>query len=416
KSAFLNGYLKEEVCVKQPPGFESKECPEHVYKLDKALYGLKQAPRAWYERLSKFLLEHGYKRGKIDSTLFLKEKGKDLLVVQIYVDDIIFGATSDRLSKDFAKLMGSEFEMSMMGELNFFLGLQIKQSPNGTMIHQQKYTKELIKKFKMEDSKEIDTPIATATKLDVDEPGSSVDQKLYRGMIGSLLYLTASRPDIVFSVGLCARFQANPKESHLTAIKRILRYLKGTTELCLWYPKGSNFDLVGYADANYAGFLVDRKSTSGMAHFLGSCLVSWATKKQNSVALSTAEAEYVAAASCCAQLLWIKQQLVDFGIEVGCIPIFCDNTSAISMTKNPVHHKRTKHINVREKKRELMRELVRVRGLRQNVRENARSYAPKRLSARSSRVSQSGKELFRGKIGNLERNPLNLDKVKLSQG
>ncbi|XP_070013943.1 uncharacterized protein [Nicotiana sylvestris] len=191
-----------------------------------------------------------------------KEKGKDLLVVQIYVDDIIFGATTDRLSKDFAKLMDSEFEMSMMGEINFFLGLQIKQSPNGTTIHQQKYTKELIKKFKMEESKEIDTPIATTTKLDIDEPGSLVDQKLYRGMIGSLLYLTASRPDIVFSVGLCARFQANPKESNLTTVKRIPRYLKGTTGLCLWYPKGSNFDLVGYADANYVGFLVDRKNTS----------------------------------------------------------------------------------------------------------------------------------------------------------
>ncbi|XP_070020792.1 secreted RxLR effector protein 161-like [Nicotiana sylvestris] len=148
-------------------------------------------------------------------------------------------------------------------------------------------------------------------------------------MIGSLLYLTASRPDIVFSVGLCARFQTNPKESHLTAVNRILRYLKGTTDLCLWYPKGSNFDLVGYADTDYAGFLVDRKNTSGMAHFLGLCLVSWATKKQNFVALSTTEAEYVATVFCCAQLLWIKQQLVDFGIEVGCIPIFCDNTSAI---------------------------------------------------------------------------------------
>ncbi|XP_070019896.1 secreted RxLR effector protein 161-like [Nicotiana sylvestris] len=161
----------------------------------------------------------------------------------------------------------------------------------------------------MEESKEIDTPIATATKLDIDEPGSSVDQKMYRG--------------------LCSRFQANLKESHLTAVKRILRYLKGTTDLCLWYPKGSNFDLVAYVDADYASFLVDRKNTSGMAHYLGSCLVSWATKKQNSVALSTAEAEYVVVASCCAQLLWIKQQLVDFGIEVGCIPIFCVNTSAI---------------------------------------------------------------------------------------
>ncbi|XP_070002321.1 secreted RxLR effector protein 161-like [Nicotiana sylvestris] len=140
----------------------------------------------------------------------------------------------------------------------------------------------------MDESKEIDTPIATTTKLDIDEPESSIDQKLYMG------------------VGLCARFQENPKESHLTVIKRILRYLKGTTNLCLWYPKGSNFNLVGYADADYAGFLVDRKNTSGMTHFLGSYLVSWATKKQNSMALSTAEAEYVAATSCCAQLLWIK--------------------------------------------------------------------------------------------------------------
>ncbi|XP_070025963.1 secreted RxLR effector protein 161-like [Nicotiana sylvestris] len=158
----------------------------------------------------------------------------------------------------------------------------------------------------MDESKEIDTPIATATKLDIDKPGSCVDQKLYRGMIGSLLYLTASRPDIVFSVGLCVRFQENPKESHLTAIKRILRYLKDIIDLCLLYPKGSNFNLVGYADANYASFLLDRKSTSCMAHFLGSCLVSWATKKKNSVTLSTAEAEYVVVASCCAQLLWIK--------------------------------------------------------------------------------------------------------------
>ncbi|XP_070009932.1 secreted RxLR effector protein 161-like [Nicotiana sylvestris] len=160
------------------------------------------------------------------------------------------------------------------------------------MIHQQKYAKELIKKFKMDESKEIDTPIETYTKLDIDEPGSSVDQKL---------------PDIVFSVGLCARFQANPKESHLTDVKRILRYLKGTTDLCLLYPKGSNFNLVGHVDADYAGFLVEREKTSCMAYFLGSCLVSWATKKQNSVALSATEVDYVVAASCCAQLMWIRQ-------------------------------------------------------------------------------------------------------------
>ncbi|XP_075095124.1 secreted RxLR effector protein 161-like [Nicotiana tabacum] len=166
------------------------------------------------------------------------------------------------------------------------------------MISQQKYIKELLKRFEMESSKIIDTPIATATHLDMDEPGSPVNETMYRGIIGSLLYLTTSRLDIVFSVGLCAKFQSNPKESHLKAAKRILRYLKGTQDLVLYYPSGDNFDLIGYADADYAGYRVDRKSTSGMAYFLGSCLISRGTRKQNSVALSTTEAEYVVAASC----------------------------------------------------------------------------------------------------------------------
>ncbi|XP_070042942.1 secreted RxLR effector protein 161-like [Nicotiana tomentosiformis] len=181
----------------------------------------------------------------------------------------------------------------------------------------------------------------------MDEPGSPVNQTMYRGIIGSFLYLTASRPDIVFSVGLCARFQSNPKESHLKAAKRILRYLKGTHDLVLYYPFGDNFDLVRYAGADYAGYLVDRKSTSGMAHFLGSCLISWGTRKQNSVAFSTTEAKYVAAASCCAQLKWIKQQLEDFEVFSDCVQLLCDNTSALNMAKNPVQHKRTKHIDVR---------------------------------------------------------------------
>ncbi|XP_070039893.1 secreted RxLR effector protein 161-like [Nicotiana tomentosiformis] len=163
------------------------------------------------------------------------------------------------------------------------------------MIHQQKYIKELLKKFNIDSSKSIDALISISTKLDLDEEGKSVEQKLYRGMIGSLLYFIARWPDIVFSLGLCARFQVNPKESHVKAIKRILRYLKGTPDPCMWYLRGYNFDLVGYADADYACFHVDRKSTSGITHFLGSCLVSWETKKQNSVSLSIAEAEYMAA-------------------------------------------------------------------------------------------------------------------------
>ncbi|PKA49890.1 Retrovirus-related Pol polyprotein from transposon TNT 1-94 [Apostasia shenzhenica] len=347
KSAFLNGFINEEVYVEQPPGFIDSYFSDHVFKLKKALYGLKQAHRAWYERLSKFLVDNGFIKGQVDTTLFTRRYDENFIVVQIYVDDIIFGATNEILCEEFSKCMSKEFEMSMMGELNFFLGLQIKQLSEGIFICQSKYTRELLKKFGMDKSKQIGTPMSSSTKLDKDEKGKTVDEKLYRGMIGSLLYLTASRPDIVFSVCMCARFQSSPKESHLTAVKRIFRYLVGTHSLGLWYPKGSTPNLIGYSDADFAGCKVDRKSTSGTCQFFGNALVSWSSRKQNSIALSTAEAEYVAAGSCCAQLLWLKHQLIDYGIDLGQIPIKCDNTSAICLTKNPIQHSRTKHIEIR---------------------------------------------------------------------
>ncbi|KAK8681104.1 hypothetical protein V6N13_053511 [Hibiscus sabdariffa] len=302
KSAFLKGFINEEVYVEQPPGFKDPKFSNHVFKLSKALYGLKQAPRAWYERLSTFLVEKGFSKGKVDTTLFIKNDGKDILIVQIYVDDIIFGSTNELLCQDFAKLMQGEFEMSMMGELSFFLGLQIKQRKDGIFINQAKYIKEKLKKFGFENVKPQATPMSSSIKLDKDEEGKCVDSKLYRSMIGSLLYLTASRPDIMFSVYLCARFQANPKESHLKAVKRIFRYLQDTPSLGLWYPRDSTFDLHAYSDADYGGCKIDRKSTSGTCQFLGNMLISWFSKKQNSVALSTTEAEYISAGSCCPQV------------------------------------------------------------------------------------------------------------------
>ena len=311
------------------------------------MYGLKQAPRAWYGRLSTFLLENHFTRGTNDTTLFTKVENNEILLVQIYVDDIIFGSTNPTLSKKFGELMSSEFEMSMMGELNFFLGLQIKQLPDGIFVNQAKYAKELVKKFGIEDSKAAKTPMATNTYLDADEAGKSVEITQYRAMIGSLLYLTASRPDIMFAVCLCARFQANPKESHMKALKRILKYVKGTLKLGLWYGRQSELNLVGYTDADFAGNRIDRKSTSGICQFLGGSLVSWASRKQTSVALSTAEAEYIAAGSCCTQLLWMKYTLEDYGLKFNKIPIMCDNTSAIMISKNPVLHSRTKHIEIR---------------------------------------------------------------------
>jgi hypothetical protein len=301
KSALLNGPIKEEVYVEQSAGFESEGYHNHVYKLHKALYGIKQAPRAWYECLRDFLIENGFRIGKADSTLFTRKMGKDLFVCQIYVDDIIFGSTNKSFCDEFSKIMLDMFEMSMIGVLTFFLGFQIKQAKDGTFISQTKYTHDILKKFGMHKANPIKMPMGTNGHLDLG--GTSVDQKVYRSMIGSLLYLCASRPDIMLSVCIYARFQAAPKDCHLRAVKRIVRYLVLTPNLGLWYPKGSRFELLGYLDADYAGCKVDRKSTSGTCQFLGWSLVSWSSKKQNSVALSTAEAEYVTAGSCCAQLL-----------------------------------------------------------------------------------------------------------------
>ncbi|WVZ79223.1 hypothetical protein U9M48_026827 [Paspalum notatum var. saurae] len=339
--AFLNGYINELVYVEQPLGFEDPSNPDHVYRLSKALYGLKQAPQASYERLRDFLIE------KVDTTLFIKKTDNDLFVCQVYVDDIIFGSTNEEYCKEFGNMMAKEFEMSMIGELTFFLGFQIKQLKEGTFIYQEKYTGDLLKRFKMDDCKSIETPMATNVKLEADESGIKVDQTLYRSMIGSLLYLCASRPDIMFSVCLCARFQADPKESHLTTVKRILRYLKHTPSIGLWYPKGASFELLGYSDSDFAGCRVECKSTSGGCYLLGRSLVLWSSKKQNCVSLSTTEAEYIAAGSSCAQLLYMKQTLKDYGVELTRIPLLCDNESAVKLANNPVQHSRTKHIDIR---------------------------------------------------------------------
>ncbi|GKD03095.1 retrovirus-related pol polyprotein from transposon TNT 1-94 [Tanacetum coccineum] len=210
--------------------------------------------------------------------------------------------------------INEEFEMSMMGELNFFLGLQIKQMEDGIFFNQSKYIKEMLKKFGLEDSKPMKTPMSPDTKLTKDEECESVDSTKYRGMIGSLLYLKASRPDIMFSVCLCARFQEAPKTSHLEAVKRIFRYIKGTMHLGLWYPKGTDIETVVYADSDHAGDYVDRKSTSSICTFVGCCLTSWFSKKQTALAISTTEAEYVSTGKACQQALWMKQALIDYDV------------------------------------------------------------------------------------------------------
>jgi hypothetical protein len=234
KSAFLYGKIDEEVYVSQPPGFEDPEHPNKVYKVVKALYGLHQAPRKWYETLAAYLLNNGFHRGKIDQTLFIKKDKDDILLVQVYVDDIIFGSTKLEMCKEFEKLMKDDFQMSSMGELNFFLGLQVQQRTDGIFISQDKYVTEILRKFHFTNAKPSSTPADKTTHLLLkDDSGEAVDVHTYRSMIGSLMYLTSSRPDIMFAVCACARFQVNPKISHLTAVKKLFRYLKAYPNLGL---------------------------------------------------------------------------------------------------------------------------------------------------------------------------------------
>nr|GEV10010.1 hypothetical protein [Tanacetum cinerariifolium] len=298
KMAFLNGPLKDEVYVSQPEGFINSEFPNHVYKLKKALYSIKQAPHAWYDKLSSFLIEHRFTKGIVDPTLFTRRHGGDILVVQVYVDDIIFGSTNPDFSKRFANLMKNNFEMSMMGELKFFLRLQVHQSPYGIFISQSQYAIELLKKHDLDECVSMSTPMATE-RLDADLQSTPTDQTTYRRMIGGLMYLTASRPDIAYATFVCARYQARPMVKHLKEVKRIFRYLRQSYNKGLWYSKDSGFELISYLDADHAGFI------------------------------------------------WMRTQLLDYGYKYNWIPMYCDSKSAIAISCNLIQHSKTKHIDIR---------------------------------------------------------------------
>ncbi|GKB47952.1 retrovirus-related pol polyprotein from transposon TNT 1-94 [Tanacetum coccineum] len=252
KTAFLHGSLKENVYVCQPEGFIDVDHPSHVNKLKKALYGLKQALKAWYDEWSTFLLQNNFSKGTIDPTLFTRHFDDDILMVQIYVDDIIFGSTNPRYTQRFSDLMKSRFKISMIREMTFFLGLQVNQSPCGIFINQSNYVHEILKKYGMESCDPVGTPMDIKDKLDLDKNETLVDATKYRSMIGALMYLTSSRPDIAHATCLCARYQAKPTEKHLKEVKRIFRYLWGTTNLGLWYTKDSGFELTGFSDVDYA--------------------------------------------------------------------------------------------------------------------------------------------------------------------
>ncbi|GJR02066.1 retrovirus-related pol polyprotein from transposon TNT 1-94 [Tanacetum coccineum] len=290
KTSFLNGELKDEV----------------------------YAPRAWYDTLSRFLLDNKFSKGVVDTTLFTRKTGKHILLVQIYVDDIIFASTDPKACDIFSNEMSSKFQMSMMGQMSFFLGLQVSQNPGGIFINQSKFALEILKKFGMDSCDPVDTPMVDRLKLDEDPLGIPVDQTRFRSMVGSLMYLTASRPDLVFAVCMCARYQASPTKKHLEALKRVFRYLRGTINWGLWYPKDTAMALTAYADADHAGCQDTRR-----------------------------KAEYIAMSGCCAQILWMRSQLTDYGFAFNKIPLYCDNRSAIALCCNNVQHSRSKNIDIR---------------------------------------------------------------------
>ncbi|GKA99022.1 retrovirus-related pol polyprotein from transposon TNT 1-94, partial [Tanacetum coccineum] len=357
KSAFLHGEIKEEVFVDQPPGYEVKGQESKVYRLKKALYGLKQAPRAWYSRIEAYFIREGFTKCPYEHTLFIKfGAGGKILIVCLYVDDLIYTGNDKEMFEVFKKSMMTEFDMTDLGKMRYFLGIEVEQRTDGIFIGQRKYAQEMLRKFNMDQCNAVHNPIVPGIKLTKDDEGTEVDGTIYRQMVGSLMYLTTTRPDLMFAVSLISRYMKRPTESHLASARRVLRYVKGTINFGIFYRKGGNKELIGFTDSDYAGDLDDRKSTSGYVFLMSSGAVSWCSTKQPVVTLSTTEAEFIAAASSACQVVWLRRILEKLSqVQHSPTVVYCDNTSAIRLSRNPVMHGRSKHIDVRF---HFLRELV----------------------------------------------------------
>ncbi|CAL8169320.1 unnamed protein product [Prunus armeniaca] len=349
KSAFLNGELEEEVYVEQPQGYIEKGNEDKVCRLRKALYGLKQAPRAWNSKIDQYFCQSGFVRSPSEPSLYLKKEGThDFLIVCLYVDDLIYTSTKSRMVEAFKKDMMKEYEMTDLGSMKYFLGIQVQQSEKGVFMYQEKYAENLLKRFNMLNCKPMDTPMEINLKLSSNDGAPRADASMYRSIVGSLIYLSNTRPDIVHAVSVVSRFMNDPSNHHFAAVKRILRYVQGTKGYGLKYTQEKESILVGFTDSDWAGAIDDRRSTSGHVFFLGKKVISWSSKKQSTVALSTAEAEYISATSAACEAVWIRRILADLHQEQNTpTKLYCDNMSIIAMTKNPVFHSRSKHIELR---------------------------------------------------------------------
>lgn len=347
KSAFLYGELKEEVYVDQPQGFVKLGEEDKVYRLKKALYRLKQAPRAWFSRIESYFKREGFEKSNYDHTLFLKKIEGKILVVSLYVDDLILTGNDLEMCVEFKSSMQNEFEMTDMGKMKFFLGVEVDQREDGIHISQKKYAKEVLERFNMQDCNSVKNPIVPGTVIST-HGSREEDATAYKQLVGCLMYLTVTRPDLMFVVCLISRFMADPKEEHMMIAKRVLRYLRGTLDYGIFYEIFSVMQLLGFTDSDYARDVNDRKSTSGYVFLMNGAAICWSSRNQAIVTLSSTEAEYVAATSAACHSVWLKGILQELNVAgCECIDIMCDNSSAIKLSKNPVMHRRTKHIDVR---------------------------------------------------------------------
>jgi hypothetical protein len=348
KSAFLNGVLQEQVYVEQPPGFVLKEHENKVLHLVKALYGLRQAPRAWYAKLDSSLIELGFQRSNFEHAVYFRGSGDHRLVVGVYVDDLVIaGGNSNDIDK-FKQQMKSKFQMSDLGLLHYYLGLEVTQSEAGITVCQSAYAAKILESAGLVGCNTSHTPMEQRLKLSKQSSAPAADPTRYRSIVGSLRYLVNSRPDLAYAVGYVSRFMEKPTTERLAAVKRVLRYVAGTLHFGCHYQRGKDVGLVGYSDSDMAGDIDTRKSTTGVGFFLGGSIITWQSQKQRVVALSSCEAEYIAAATAACQGVWLARLLAELkGEEVSTFTMKIDNESAIALSRNPVFHDRSKHIDVK---------------------------------------------------------------------
>ncbi|GJX32641.1 ribonuclease H-like domain-containing protein [Tanacetum coccineum] len=346
KNAFLNGDLSETVYMHQPPGFVDNRYPHHVCLLQRSLYGLKQAPRAWFQRFAGYATRAGFYHSRCDSSLFIYRQGSQVAYLLIYVDDIILTASCPALLQQIIGSLNNEFDMTDLGALNYFLGISADRTPTGLFLSQKKYALQLLERAHMVTCNPSRTPVDTESKLGPE--GAPVqDPTLYRSLAGGLQYLTFTRPDLSYAVQQICLYMHDPREPHLAALKRILRYVQGTLDLGLHLYASSTTSLVGYTDADWAGCPSTRRSTSGYCVFLGDNLLSWSAKRQHTLSRSSAEAEYRGVANVVAETAWLRNLLRELHSPLSTATlVYCDNVSAVYMSANPVQHQRTKHIEI----------------------------------------------------------------------